>query len=240
MTSTGTDVANLVRQAKVAASQLSSRIGDEPINIPVSKLKQKIPALNVFSDETSAIQLYRYKGEPQGGTFRVYLVDGEPQLFDAALNPVENIQYSFISWEIGGYSGTVTIEVEGEQFVVKMPINTDSPLDKASGTGDELPMDLLQNVPQPGAIAFSSLKLLKSYTLIDRNLQSGTCTVEDEEGEQVLVYEAKALTELVEENGGQLPFEFQIYGWEQTEIDGKTYKLPQIKKAGDADFGDLI
>jgi hypothetical protein len=239
MSTTSPDTANLVRQAKVAAKQLSSKIGDEPIDIPVSKLKQKISALNVFPDDTSAIQLYRYKGEPQGGTFRVYLVDGEPQLFDAALNPV-NVQYSYKSWEISGYSGTATIEVEGEQFVVKLPIKTDSPLDKASGTGDELPMDLLQNVPQPGAIAFAALKLLTPYTLIDRNPQVGTCTVEDEEGEQVSVYEAKSLTKLVEENDGQLPLEFQIYDWEQTEIDGETYKIPQIKKAEDADFGDLI
>lgn len=238
MTTTTTEVVNLVRQAKVAAKQLSSKVGDEPIDIPVSKLKQKIPSLNVFSDDTSAIQLYRYKGEPQGGTFRVYLSDGEPQLFDAALNPV-NVQYSFKSWELSGYSGTATIEVEGEQFVVKLPIKTDSPLDKTSGTGDELPMDLLQNVPQPGAIAFSSLKLHKPYTLIDRNPQAGTCIVEDEEGNQVSVYEAKALTELVEENDGQL-LEFQIYDWEQSEIDGETYKIPQIKKAEDADFGDLI
>ncbi|MBE9124769.1 MULTISPECIES: hypothetical protein [unclassified Coleofasciculus] len=231
-------VTNLLKDARRAAAQLRSKIGDENIDITVAQLKDKISALSVFMDETVAIQLYRYNGKPYGGTFRIYLADGEPKLYDAALNPVSE-KVDFISWTIEGFNGTAKVAVGGEEFIVKLPINTDSPLKESSGEG--LPdRDLLEAVPQPGATAFSSLKMKTNYTLVERN--GGTCQIEDKEGNTLKVYEAAALAELVEENGGDetLPLEFEIYDWDLVEIDGTQRKIPQVKALRDADFSDLL
>lgn len=232
---------NLIGLAQQAALQLSHKIGEDNLDLSVAQLKQKIPALEVLGDDTVALQLYQYDDNAYGGTLRIYRDEEEnPQIYDAALNQFEPpFPVEFIDWKIEGYDGIARIAVQEEEFIIKIPVDTDSYIEAIEGEGQPS-SQWLSLVPQPGARAFSALEKGVTYELIAR--QADTATVVDEAGEEIVVAEAAALTELVEMEGGNdaLPLKFVIYEWNLVEIDGVTHKQALITKADTADLSDVL
>jgi len=230
---------NLVARAADIARQAGTKMKEDTKDIPVAKVAQKLPGVQVFGDDTIVFQLYRGRDKKvRGSTLRIWRdEDGSPVLLDAALNPI-SVDFSYVSWQGKGYTGSAIVEAGETQFVVELALDLDSPTDPI---GDEGEPDTSWLKKRPvRAIAFNALEAGVEYT-VEEILDDGQYALisrDDEKAERY--YLSSRLGKLVEQEGGELPFAFLIDGYEPVEIDGETVQAPIVVKAGAADFADVL
>lgn len=227
---------NLIAQAAQAAQQLANKMKDDQHNLTAAQLAPVLPEVEVFGDDAVIIQLYRSRdSQVRGSTLRVWEEDGKPVVLDAALQAL-NTSATFKSWQAKGYSGSAIVTAGEQEFVVGLALNLDRPTDPIGGEG-EPDVAVLKKRPVR-AIAFNALDAERVYTLTERDEQFAI--IQSPEGTSDRYYMSGRLAELVDQEGGNLPFKFEITGWEPVEIEGKTYQMPILKKAGSANFAGVL
>lgn len=225
---------NLIAQATQAAQDLANKLKEDTLELTVQQLAQVLPEASVFGEDTVVIQLYRTQGQVRGSTVRVWQEDGEPIVLDAALNPI-TADIQFNSWQAKGYTGSAIVAAGEQEFVIELGLDLNDPTDPIGGEG----------APDPGilkarpirAIAFKALDTGVTYKVTERDDQFAT--IETPEGED-RYYLSGRLKTLIDQEGGKLPFEFEITGWETLDIDGQAVQAPIVKKAQSADFSAVL
>ncbi len=226
---------NLIAQASQAAQQLASKLKEDTLNLTVAQLAQVLPEASVLGKDAVPIQLYRSKGQVRGSTLRVWQEDGQPIVLDAALNPI-SAEIEFLSWQAKGYTGSAIITIGEHEFVVELGLDLEDPTDPIEGEGAPDP-GILKSRPIR-AIAFNALDAGVVYKVTKQ--EDNFAMIETPDGKEDRYYLSGRLQKLIDQEGGQLPFEFEITGWEPVEIDGSTVQAPMIKKAQTADFSTVL
>jgi hypothetical protein len=231
---------NLITQARQAARQLADKMDGDTTDLSVSQLSSVLPEVGVFGDDTIAIQLYRDGDNVRGSTLRVWCDRGdnpEPVVLDAALNEVDT-DLTFMSWQADGYNGSAIIRVGDEQFMIGMALKSRQQ-ESIGGKGAPDPK-LLKPCPV-AAIAFTALETDTIYTVTEIGENGEFCTIEDADSYSNRYYLSSRLSDLMSQEKAELPFEFEISGWEPVKVNGKETKTPILQKpAQGKDFSGLL
>ena len=142
---------------------------------------------------------------------------------------------TFKSWEVKGYSGSTVIEVGDQEFIVSLALDLQSPVDAMGGEGKP-DVKLLKSAPVK-ALSFRALELNHPYTLHTLTDKFGEISSGGEAPQQYFI--AKRLKRLVEQEGGELPFDFEITQWETLDLNGESVTVPVIHKVGAANFASV-
>lgn len=244
MVATETKPVNLTKIAKKISLQsqgIRKKAQEEKtVNIPVSKLVEKVPELEILPQDVIAVQIaYREeKDRFYTNTLTVFRENDSFVVTDAALNPLKELDIEYIDYQLG-YSGSQHIKIGSQHLRIDIRMSPkfyDSERDGETGEGTP-PLEMVRLLPGDNPVPMKALEEDETYTVIS---QTGTSEydspiykIKDEEGEEFAVISNTSLESLLV--GKELPFDFQIDGKEKT---GRGVSV-KVSAADSASFDDF-